>query len=60
MSSRRTMILIGAIAVGVLAAFMIFNYVGGVEDQANEGATDKAAELNRLTPLKSFVAVFVI
>jgi pilus assembly protein CpaB len=32
------MILIAAIAVGALAAFMIFNYVGGVEDQANEGA----------------------
>lgn len=32
------MILIGAIAVGALAAFMIFNYVGGVEDKANQGA----------------------
>jgi pilus assembly protein CpaB len=32
------MILIAAIAVGALAAFMIFNYVGGVEDQANQGA----------------------
>jgi len=32
------MILIAAIAVGALSAFMIFNYVGGVEDQANEGA----------------------
>lgn len=32
------MILIAAIAVGALAAFMIFNYVGGVEDKANEGA----------------------
>ena len=32
------MILIAAIAVGAIAAFMIFNYVGSVEDQANEGA----------------------
>ena len=32
------MILIAAIAVGALAAFMIFNYVGGVEDKANQGA----------------------
>ena len=32
------MILIAAIAVVALAAFMIFNYVGGVEDQANQGA----------------------
>ena len=36
MSSRRTLILIAAIAVGALAAFAIFNYVGGIEDRANE------------------------
>ena len=35
MSSRRTLILIAAIAVGALAAFAIFNYVGGIEDRAN-------------------------
>jgi pilus assembly protein CpaB len=35
-SSRRTLILIAAIAVGALAAFAIFNYVGGIEDRANE------------------------
>jgi pilus assembly protein CpaB len=32
------MILIAAIAVGAIAAFMIFNYVGSIEDRANEGA----------------------
>ena len=34
MSSRRTLILIGAIVMGALAALLIFNYVGSVEDQA--------------------------
>ncbi len=38
MSSRRTIILIGAIVVGVLAAFATLRYVSGVEDQANENA----------------------
>lgn len=38
MSSRRTLILIAAIAIGALAAFAIFNYVGGIEDRANEDA----------------------
>ena len=38
MSSRRTLILIAAIAIGALAAFAIFNYVGGIEDRANENA----------------------
>jgi len=37
-SSRRTIILIGAIVVGVLAAFATLRYVSGVEDQANENA----------------------
>ena len=36
MSSRRTLILIAAIAVGALAAFAIFNYVGGIEDRASQ------------------------
>ncbi len=38
MSSRRTLILIAAIAVGALAAFAIYSYVGGVEDRANDEA----------------------
>jgi pilus assembly protein CpaB len=38
LNSRRTLILIAAIAVGALAAFAIFNYVGGIEDRANENA----------------------
>lgn len=38
MGSRRTLILIAAVAVGALAAFAIFNYVGGIEDRANEDA----------------------
>jgi pilus assembly protein CpaB len=37
-SSRRTVILIGAIVVGALAAFATLRYVSGVEDQANEDA----------------------
>ena len=37
MNSRRTLILIGAIAMGVVATFLLFNYVRGVEDRANEG-----------------------
>jgi pilus assembly protein CpaB len=37
-SSRRTMILIAAVAIGLLAAFALINYVSGVEDRANEGA----------------------
>ncbi|MBK5222404.1 MAG: Flp pilus assembly protein CpaB [Acidimicrobiia bacterium] len=38
MSSRRTLILIAAIAVGAIAAFALFNYVKGIEDRANEQA----------------------
>ncbi len=38
MSSRRTLILLGAIAVGVIAALLLFNYVRGIEDRANENA----------------------
>lgn len=38
MSSRRTLILIAAIAVGAIAAFALFNYVQGIEDRANEQA----------------------
>src|SRR6056297_2149365 len=37
-SSRRTLILIAAIAIGGLAAFALFNYVGGIEDRANDNA----------------------
>ena len=38
MSSRRTLILLGAIAVGVIAALLLFNYVQGIEDRANNNA----------------------
>lgn len=38
MSSRRTLILLGAILVGVIAAFALFNYVSNVENEANEKA----------------------
>ncbi len=37
-SSRRTVILIAAVAVGLLAAFALVTYVGGVEDEASAGA----------------------
>ncbi|MDZ7734127.1 MAG: RcpC/CpaB family pilus assembly protein [Acidimicrobiia bacterium] len=38
MSSRRTLILLGAIAVGIVAAFALFNYVSGIEDREREDA----------------------
>ncbi|MCX7619913.1 MAG: RcpC/CpaB family pilus assembly protein [Acidimicrobiales bacterium] len=38
MSSRRTLILLGAIAIGVVAALLLFNYVRGIEDRFEEGA----------------------
>lgn len=38
MSSRRTLILIGAIVLGVVAALLVFNYVRGVENRANGNA----------------------
>lgn len=38
MSSRRTLILLGAVAIGAVAAFLLFNYVSGLEDKANEDA----------------------
>ncbi|MDZ7677803.1 MAG: Flp pilus assembly protein CpaB [Acidimicrobiales bacterium] len=38
MSSRRTLILIAAIAVGAIAAFALYNYVQGIEDRAYEEA----------------------
>lgn len=38
MSSRRTVILLVAIGVAVVAALLLFNYVRGIEDQAYEGA----------------------
>jgi Flp pilus assembly protein CpaB len=37
-SSRRTLILLGAIGVGVIAALLLFQYVRGIEDRANENA----------------------
>lgn len=38
MSSRRTLILIAAVVIGGLAAFGIYSYVGGLEDQAYQNA----------------------
>lgn len=38
MSSRRSLILIGAILVGIIAAFLLYNYVQGIENKANEDA----------------------
>lgn len=36
MSSRRTLILIGAVVIGALAAFLTLNYVRGVENESAE------------------------
>jgi Flp pilus assembly protein CpaB len=41
-SSRRTLILIAAIVIGALAAFLVYGYVNGVQDKAY----DDAARLN--------------
>lgn len=38
MSSRRTLILIGALVTGAIAALLIFNYVGGIEEKAQGDA----------------------
>lgn len=38
MSSRRTLILIAAIAIGAVAAYALYSYVQGIEDRANEQA----------------------
>ena len=37
-SSRRTLILIAAVLVGAVAAFALWTYVGGIEDEANDNA----------------------
>jgi len=37
-SQRRTLILIAAIAIGALASFLVWNYVGGIQDRANNDA----------------------
>jgi Flp pilus assembly protein CpaB len=37
-SSRRTLILVGAIVIGVIAALLIYNYVQGIDDRANNNA----------------------
>jgi Flp pilus assembly protein CpaB len=37
-SQRRTLILIAAIAIGALASFLVWNYVGNIQDQAYSDA----------------------
>jgi Flp pilus assembly protein CpaB len=37
-SSRRTLILIAAVLVGAVAAYALFTYIGGIEDEANDNA----------------------
>ena len=38
MSSRRTLILIAAVLVGLVAAYALWTYIGGIEDEANDNA----------------------
>lgn len=38
MSSRRTLILIAAVLVGAIAAYALYTYIGGIEDEANDNA----------------------
>lgn len=38
MSSRRTLILIAAIAIGAIAAFALYNYIDGIEQRAHQDA----------------------
>jgi pilus assembly protein CpaB len=37
-SSRRTLILIASVLVGAIAAYALFTYIGGIEDEANDNA----------------------
>jgi Flp pilus assembly protein CpaB len=37
-SSRRTLILVAAIAIGAIASFMVWQYVGGIQDRAYDEA----------------------
>jgi pilus assembly protein CpaB len=37
-SSRRTLILIAAVLIGAVAAFALWTYIGGIEDEANDNA----------------------
>jgi len=37
-SSRRTLILIAAVVVGAVAAYALYTYIGGIEDEANDNA----------------------
>jgi Flp pilus assembly protein CpaB len=37
-SSRRTLILIAAVLVGAIAAYALYTYIGGIEDEANDNA----------------------
>jgi pilus assembly protein CpaB len=37
-SSRRTLILIAAVVVGLIAAYALWAYIGGIEDEANNNA----------------------
>ena len=37
-SSRRTLILIAAVVVGALSAFLVFNYVNSADDRARSNA----------------------
>lgn len=61
MSSRRTLILLGAIAVGVVAALLLFNYVRGIEDRAYDNAARvnvfvANSDIARATPGETAVA----
>ena len=38
MSSRRTLILIAAVVVGAISAFLVFNYVNSADDRAQGNA----------------------
>jgi pilus assembly protein CpaB len=38
LSSRRTLILVAAALVGAIAAYALFTYIGGIEDNANDNA----------------------
>jgi pilus assembly protein CpaB len=37
-SSRRTVILIAAVVIGAIAAFALYTYISGIEDEANDNA----------------------
>ena len=48
MSQRRTLILVAAVAVGAVAAFLVWNYVNGIDQRASDNAVQVPVYLVRV------------